>query len=195
MKILAIITHPRLEQSRVNRCWLRALEASGAVTVDNLYQRYPDELINVEAEQDLLLQHDRLVFQFPVYWYRAPYLLLKWFEQVFSYGWAYGPGGRRLQGKELVLAASFGGPAESYQAGGYNNYSASELFKPFQATANLVGARYLAPFLLFGAVAATDERIEQSAQAYLRHITDPELDPQVALSRLLSEMEHSGKSL
>ncbi len=97
----------------------------------------------MEREQELLLAHDRIVFQFPLYWYSSPALLKEWQDVVLTYGWAYGAEGTKLHGREFMLAISTGGPEEAYQAGGYNNYSLSELLKPFQATANLTGMRYL----------------------------------------------------
>jgi len=106
------------------------------VTIHDLYERYPDERIDVKREQDLLLAHDRIVFQFPFYWYSTPPLLKKWMDEVFTYGWAYGPGGNALHDKELVLAISIGGPEHSYRAGDYNHYTMSELTRPLQATAN-----------------------------------------------------------
>lgn len=194
MKVLVVAAHPDLNKSRVNKRWMEALR-SAPVTINSIYQEYPDGNIDVEREQKLLSEHDRIVLQFPFYWYSVPYLLKRWFEEVLAFGWAYGPGGVRLQGKELVVAVSVGGPGESYQAGGYNNYSISELLKPLQATSSLIGANYLPVFKLHGAVIAKEEEIARSADAYLEHILNPELDPKVALRRILSEMEQEGKTL
>ena len=195
MKILVNVFHPNLEQSNVNRRWVEELERSSKFTINLPYARYPDWAIDVAREQEMLLRHDRIVFQHPFLWYSVPPLMKKWLDDVLTYGWAYGPGGNALHGKEWVSAISTGGPAESYQAGGYNNYSMSELLKPLQQTANLIGAKFLPPFLLQGAVQATPEQIDESARRYVRHISDPELDPQVQLRRLLSEMEQAGTEL
>jgi hypothetical protein len=59
----------------------------------------------------------------------------------------------------------------------------------------LIGAQYLPIFLLQSAAQATDEQIDISAQQYVAHILYPELDPQVRLTRLLSEMEQSKNQL
>lgn len=175
MKTLVIVTHPNLKQSKINRRWAEELlKHPDKITVNYLYQEYADENINVEREQTLLLEHERIVLQFPFYWYSAPYLLQKWKETVLGYGWAYGPEGTKLRGKDLVLAVSTGGPGASYQAGGYNNYSMSELLKPFQSLANLVGAKYRAPFILHGAVTATTADIDSSAAQYVKYILDGE---------------------
>ena len=67
---------------------------------------------------------------------------------MLTYGWAYGPGGTQLAGKEWLSAISTGGPADSSTAGGYNTFSMSELLKPLQQTANLIGMKFLPPLVL-----------------------------------------------
>ena len=52
---------------------------------------------------------DRVVLQFPMYWYSTPALLKQWQDDVLLYGWAYGSTGTALHGKELLLAVSVGG--------------------------------------------------------------------------------------
>ncbi|MGG3885590.1 NAD(P)H-dependent oxidoreductase [Brevibacillus panacihumi] len=47
---------------------------------------------------------ERTVLQFPFYWYSAPPLLKNWFDEAWTYGWAYGPGGVALRGKECIIA-------------------------------------------------------------------------------------------
>lgn len=195
MKILVNLFHPGLKQSNVNRRWAEALEARTDVTINKLYEQYADWTIDVDREQALLLAHDRIVFQHPFWWYSAPPLMKKWLDDVLTYGWAYGPGGHALRGKEWVSAISTGGPQESYQSGGYNNYSISELLKPFQQTANLIGMKFLPPFILHGTVQMTPHQMDESAATYVKHVCDPELDPQVRLSRLLKKMEQEGQAL
>lgn len=184
MKTLVIVAHPNLEQSRVNKRWMEEMKKQQGVTVNNLYEHYPNENIDVEREQKLLLDHDRIVFQFPFYWYSTPPLLKKWQDEVLTYGWAYGPNGNKLNGKEFVLAVSTGGPQNAYVAGGFNNYTLSELLRPLQATSNLIGATYLTPYIFNSAVVASNEDIEKSAKAYCKHVLNPELDPKVALRNL-----------
>ncbi len=195
MKILANVFHPDLTQSTVNRRWVEELKQHPEITLNIVYERYPDWQIDIEREQRLLLAHDRIVFQHPFYWYSTPPLMKKWLDDVLAFGWAYGPEGTQLAGKEWVSAISTGGPAESYQAGGYNHYSMSELLKPLQQTANLTGMVYLPAFVTHGVVVASAEEIDRSAGDYLEHILDPELNPQVKLGKLLGEMEDEGVEL
>ncbi|MDM5318186.1 NAD(P)H-dependent oxidoreductase [Fictibacillus sp. b24] len=174
-KTLVIIAHPNLQTSTVNKRWAEEIEKQDHVTVRKLYDLYPDGKVNVEDEQRMLLEHDRIVLQFPFYWYSSPSLLKEWQDAVLLYGWAYGPGGDSLHGKELVIAISTGGPQVSYQAGGYNHYSISELLRPFQATSNLIGTRYIAPFVFHSAIRASEESVEQSAAEYVSYVLNPEI--------------------
>jgi glutathione-regulated potassium-efflux system ancillary protein KefG len=195
MKVLVNVFHPDLKRSTVNRRWVEQLRKDRSITVNVQYEQYPDWQINVERERKLILDHDRIVFQHPFYWYSTPPLMKKWLDDVLTYAWAYGPGGTALKGKEWVSAVSSGGPADAYQAGGYNNYSMSELLKPLQQTANLTGMIFLPAFLLQGTVTASAKDIEASALRYVAHIRNPELNPQVRLQKLLGEMESKGVAL
>ena len=68
----------------------------------------------------------------------------------------------------------------------------SELLKPLQQAANLIGANYLAPFVFHGTVQASPEAIDASAPELFSHITNPELDPKVRLKCLHGELQKAG---
>jgi hypothetical protein len=67
-----------------------------AVDISDLYEEYPDFYINVKREQQLLIEHDIIVFQHPFYWYSSPAILKQWEDLVLEFGFAYGPGGTKL---------------------------------------------------------------------------------------------------
>ena len=179
MKTLVNLFHPHLDKSTVHRSWAQRLAQEADITLRDLYALYPDGKIDVAAEQAALLAHDRLVFEHPFYWY----------------SWAYGAGGNALAGKEWLSLISTGGPADSYQAGGYNRFSMSEFLKPLQQTAHLLQTTFLPPFIFHGAVQATPEAVAQSAEAMLAHLRDPLLDPQKRLAALLGKMQEDGVAL
>ena len=85
-----------------------ALAGVEGVTVHDIYEVYPDMLVDVRHEQGLLLQHDALVLQHPFYWYSAPALIKEWMDLVLTHGWAYGETGRALEGKLWMNAISAG---------------------------------------------------------------------------------------
>src|SRR4051812_28026550 len=104
MKTLVLVFHPDINNSRINRRLAEEMEKQANVTVHRVYEAYPNEQIDVAAEQKLLEEHDRIVLQFPFYWYSTPPLLKKWEDEVLTYGWAYGSNGDKLRNKELLIA-------------------------------------------------------------------------------------------
>ncbi|WP_242311979.1 NAD(P)H-dependent oxidoreductase [Bacillus cereus group sp. BfR-BA-01331] len=173
MKTLVIIAHPNIEESRVNKRWLEEIKKHPEeFTVHEIYKRYPDWSFDIEYEQNLLLEHDRYIFQFPFYWYSSPPLLKKWFDEVLEYGFAYGSKGDKLQGKEFGLAISAGVAEKEYQAGAANEYTLSELLKPYQASCLYTGMKFLPTFAVYGAEHnnLSDEKLEESARNYILHM-------------------------
>ncbi|MDY8025520.1 NAD(P)H-dependent oxidoreductase [Paenibacillus polymyxa] len=176
MKTLVLVFHPDLTASRVNRRLTEEMEKQAGVTVHRVYEAYPNEKIDVAAEQRLLEQHDRIVLQFPFYWYSTPSLMKKWEDVVLTHGWAFGSKGDKLHGKELLIAVSTGAAKENYSSDGNFKYTVTELLGPLQATSNLIGTRYLTPYILYGVMQhLSDEELEQSAKDYVAYALNPEL--------------------
>ncbi len=170
-----LVAHPQMEQSRVNRAMMRAARAAaaasaGRVEVLDLYERYPDYLIDTVAERARLAAARLLVWQCPVHWYSLPPLLKLWMDEVLAFGWAYGPGGEALRGKDLWLALSTGGSAHAYQPQGYNRYFFDAFLPPMEQSAALCGMRFLPPLVLHGAHHATDEEVAAHAAVYAERL-------------------------
>ena len=173
MKILNLVFHPDLDTSRVNSTWKKILEESGKITTSrDMYGEYPGFEIDVEREQQCLLQHDRIIFQFPFYWYSVPPLLKKWLDDVLTYNFAYGSKGNKLEGKDMQLIVSVGGKQKFYS--GFDIFSSvPDLLKPFQLTANLIQMNYLVPEWMFRADSAEFEKIIEFGNRLSRSIDDP----------------------
>lgn len=170
MKTLVIVTHPNIETSNWNKAWVEALKEHGDITVHELYKAYPDENIDVTSEQQLIEAHDRIIFQYPLYWYSTPPLLKKWFDSVLQYGWAYGPDGTKTAGKEIGAAISTYGTEESYQPTGSNRFTLEEILRPLEALTHFISATYLPHFSLSDTSIVTDGRLAQSSIDYMNHI-------------------------
>jgi glutathione-regulated potassium-efflux system ancillary protein KefF len=153
--ILVLAAHPQLEHSRVTRTLMRAAArapgGASRIEVRDLYALYPDYWIDTAAEQAALAAARLVVWLHPVHWYSMPPLMKLWLDEVFAFGWAYGPGGQALRGKDLWLVASTGGPASSYRPDGYNRYFFDAFLHPYEQTAALAGMRWLPPLVLHGA--------------------------------------------
>ncbi|MBC2329818.1 NAD(P)H-dependent oxidoreductase [Listeria swaminathanii] len=169
MKTLVIIAHPNIENSRVNKVWKETLLKNTAdVQIHELYQAYPNWDIDVAFEQQQLQNYDKVIIQFPFYWYSYPPLLKKWFDDVFSHGWAYGSKGDKMADKKLALAISIGDKQYNYQENAPIGYSLETLLTPFRATINHIKADYRGAHTIFGSsFEVTDEEIVENAKVYV----------------------------
>jgi glutathione-regulated potassium-efflux system ancillary protein KefF len=165
-RIYLLAAHPDWSESRVNRRMVEAVRTLPHVVVRDLYASYPDYDIDVAAEQRAAQAADLVVLLHPIQWYAMPSLMKLWCEEVLGYGWAYGPGGTALRGKDLWLAASTGGPEASYHPQGYNRYFFDAFLPPYEQTATLCGMRFLPPLLLHGARRASPAEVEEHVQVF-----------------------------
>ena len=167
-RIVVLCAHPHLEHSRIARALARVAASVELPEVElrDLYSLYPDYLVDVAAEQAALAGVELLVWLHPVHWYGMTPLLKLWADEVLSFGWAYGPGGSALRGKDLWLAVSTGGSAEAYRPDGLNRYFFDAFLPPYEQTAQLVGMRFLPPLVLHGAHRLSDADIDAHAQMF-----------------------------
>jgi glutathione-regulated potassium-efflux system ancillary protein KefG len=170
-KILVLFAHPRIQASIVQNAMLKVIDDLDDVTVRDLYAAYPDFLIDVKREQELLLAHDIIVFQHPFYWYSSPAIIKEWQDLVLENGWAYGTGGNNLQGKYLMNAVSTGGNRDAYRIGGRNRFPIENLLRPFDQTAYLCGMAYLEPFVIYSGRHMDENQLSGHAEKYRDIIT------------------------
>ena len=175
-----------LEHSRANRRLLdaaRALQAKsapGRLAVRDLYALYPDYLIDVGVEQAALAAARLVVWQQPIHWYGMPPLLKLWLDDVLAFGWAYGPDGTALRGKDLWLVASTGGPEDSYRPDSYNRYFFDAFMPPYEQTAALCGMRFLPPLLMHGVHKANEHDLAAYAETYAQRLADYPAWPEIS---------------
>lgn len=108
-KVLLLYAHPESQDSVANRVLLEPALQLSNVTVHDLYAHYPDFFIDIACEQDLLRQHEVIVFQHPLYTWSCPALMKEWLDRVLSRGFASGAGGiswRESTGVASLLPAS-----------------------------------------------------------------------------------------
>ncbi|MEO5669590.1 MAG: NAD(P)H-dependent oxidoreductase [Ramlibacter sp.] len=175
-----LAAHPNWRESRVNRRLREAAHEVEGVQVTDLYSRYPDYDIDVPGEQAVAGAAQLIVLLHPVQWYSMPALLKLWLDEVLTYGWAYGPGGTALQGKDLWLVATTGGPEASYHPQSYNRYFFDAFLPPYEQTAALCGMRFLPPLVLHGAHRASEEEVAGHVAVFAERLRSyprwPELD-------------------
>ena len=165
-KILILVAHHDINKSRVNVKMNDAVKDIEGVTFRNLYEQYPDFHIDVKHEQELLLQHDIILWHHPFYWYSAPAILKEWIDLVLEHGFAYGREGTALKGKQVLSAITTGGRREAYQPGGFNQYSIAEFLAPYNRTVTLCYMDYLPPFVVHGSHLLDEHGINKAAEDY-----------------------------
>lgn len=178
-RILILFAHPALRKSRVQRALLAAVPRANGILLHDLYDTYPDYDIDVPREQALLVDHDLVIMQHPLYWYSTPPILKQWQDLVLEHGWAYGASGRALQGKTLLNVISTGGPEPSYSRDGLHRHTIRELLAPIEQTARLCRMNYLPPYVIHGSHRLEAEGIAAEATRYgefLRTVHAGELD-------------------
>lgn len=168
--VLLILAHPALERSRANRALAKAAKPLPGVTFHDLYEEYPDFVIDVEAEQARLVAHDVIALQFPFYWYSVPALLKEWLDLVWLHGFAYGKTGVALRGKRLAIATTTGGGQGLYDTGGGHRFTMTDFLRPLEQTAHLCGMHWEEPFIAHGASICDDAGLASHAQAYKARI-------------------------
>lgn len=172
MKTTIFTFHPQLKTgSRINK-ELAEVATGAGYDVRDMYQLYPNFDIDVKTEQKILEDSDRIVLQFPIYWYQTPALMKQWFDAVFEYGWAYGSTGTALQGKEVMLVASFGASAADYQLDGRFQVTVEELLKPITTIQFLTGLSFSEPFIITASLNTSDKDITEQAQAFLARLSE-----------------------
>ena len=168
MKTLIILAHPDIEASRINKA-LKTAALESEVSMSELYEKYPDFSFDVKKEQELLVKHDKIILQFPCFWYSSPPLLKKYIDDIFEYGFAYGSSGTALKDKEFGFCVSFGAKEDQLCEESYCN-RVEDIFILLKCSFSFVGARFIKPFFIFDAQNLSDEDLKEKARAYRDYI-------------------------
>ena len=165
-KILILFAHPRFEKSKTNRALLKDIDSIDGVTLNDLYEQYPDFNIDADREKELLLTHQIIIWHHPFYMYSAPALLKQWIDLVLEHGWAHGRGGDNLNNKIIFNVITSGGTREVYAANAFNRFTIREFLVPFEQTATLCKMIYLPPFAVQGTHLLTAEALQFHVKMY-----------------------------
>lgn len=119
---------------------------------------------DIVEEQRLVTWADLIIFQYPMWWTDAPAILKGWFDRVFSYSFAYGPGRYEegnLKGKVAIVSVTHGAEDLSeYGETGIKGKVEERLFNIQHEKLYFCGITVLEPFL-FPAGADEETRLQQ----------------------------------
>lgn len=165
-KVLILFAHPQFEKSKINRALISGIANVKGVTINDLYEEYPDFAINIDREKRLLAEHNLFIWHFPLYMYSAPALLKQWMDTVLEYGWARGSRGNALKGKTACAALTVGGTRQVYAPGALHRHTIREFLVPFEQSADLCKMHYLPPFVVHGTYLLSDQDCLEYAALY-----------------------------
>jgi glutathione-regulated potassium-efflux system ancillary protein KefG len=169
---LFILSHDNFAHSIGNKLlWDTAQETVGTEnnTFIHLESTYPALSLSdseVKQMQELLVQHDQVVLQFPMQWYSTPALMKKWLDQVMGWGFAFGPNGDKLTGKKLQLVVTTGSGSEAYTSQGSNGFSVEDFLLPLKRSATMFQMEFLPVFVAYGMAKQTPESLSQLSLDY-----------------------------
>ncbi|KRM71908.1 putative NADPH-quinone reductase (modulator of drug activity B) [Lacticaseibacillus brantae DSM 23927] len=145
MKTLVVVSHPKIETSNTQQFLKESLVGLDEVS---WYHLDAQKDFDSTVERERIMSANRIVFQFPLYWYSAPASLKRWLDEVWTKQVVYDENGGLLRGKTLGLVVSFSQPERDYQLGGREQFSLSELLTPYRALAAKTGLSLLAPLTI-----------------------------------------------
>lgn len=161
MKTLVIVSHPYFERSSAIRALQQVAGKLADVTVRNLEAIYGSKTaaFDVAAEQRAMEAADRIVFLFPIHWFNMTPMLKAYLNEVWTYGWAFGPNGTALKGKTLQAVVTAGASEHTYSAEGLIGSTIDEVLTPLKASALYVGMAYLPPLAFFETTGVDDKAL------------------------------------
>lgn len=175
-KILILFAHPLFEKSHAHKALVENIPDTDDITFHDLYELYPEFNIDIKKEQELLNNHNIIIWQHPMYWYSCPPMIKQWIDLVLEYKWAYGSEGNQLEGKFIFQAITTGGRKDNYCETGRDRFTIYELLEPFNQTAQVCKMHYLPPYVVHGTFGMNDDDYKQAGKDY-----------GVLLNRLLEE--------
>lgn len=167
---MVVMAHEDITQSVINAHIKKTLQEQEHIVYKDLSQLYPTYNIDVQKEKEDLKHIEKIVFQFPMYWYSAPSLLKLWVDKVFEYGFAYEIDEQgqfhalALKDKKFQMIVTMGAKEESFV--GEDRLSVQQCLNSFSYTAKMLQMKEEEPLFLYGAAygKVTPEKIEQFIQ-------------------------------
>jgi NAD(P)H dehydrogenase (quinone) len=136
------------------------LEQKHAARLDNAFS--PDILGEIQKIQAAEL----IVLAAPIWWFSVPAILKGWFDRVLAMGVAWDSGRiyekGLMRGKQAMLIASGGGPADYYQANGKHKATAEQILHPINhGTLAFCGFNVHEPFAALNVLGMTEQGREK----------------------------------
>ena len=147
---------------------IKTLENEETILYKDIKTLYSDFKFDIKKEQEDILKADKIVFQFPLYWYTAPSILKQWVDDVFAYDFAftYDKEGSwtplHLVDKKFQMVVSVGGSKDEYDEMGID---IKKCLHSYATTAYVLGMQEENPYLIYGvdSIKYTNEQLDEIA--------------------------------
>ncbi|NLR32359.1 NAD(P)H-dependent oxidoreductase [Levilactobacillus tujiorum] len=172
MTTLVLVSHPQLADSTSQQFLKESLPSTG-VKWEHIEGQ---QALDVDQEQAQLRQADRIIFQFPLYWYAAPAGLKTWEDTVLTRTFVYGDHRYPLAGKELGIVVTTGMPQQAFQRGGAEGLTLDAVLAPLAALAHRARMTWLPVFPIYQFGYLEEPEKLQLVIDYQRYLTQRQPD-------------------
>ena len=166
-KTLIIISHPDVTQSSSQQFLLASIKGEELIQIRHLESILAEQENNhfdKRIERACLQDADRIIFQFPLYWYQCPSVMKQWMDEVLTLNLS------QKAKKEFGIVVTVGAKQDRYTAGGSVGFGIEELLRPYQALANQLGWNYQTPFVVYQFQYLTETQKQQLLVDYLYYL-------------------------
>jgi len=183
MQTLILVAHPQLADSTSQQFFAASQPTSGVIR-EHLDAQ---DTFDVSQEQAQLRQADRIILQFPLYWYAAPASLKQWEDTVLTRTFVYGDHRYPLAGKELGIVVTTGMPVKAFQRGGEEGMTLAAILAPLAALAQRAHMRWLPTFAVHQFNYLSEAEKLRLVVAYQRYLTQAQPDSLANRQRWFAE--------
>lgn len=170
-KIQILISHPNFDNSLFSKYLAKGVEKDPNFSIHLLDKNMGNGYFDLEAEKALLRECGALIWQFPIYWYNCPASLRIWQDQVLS-PIVYSAD-NFLKGKSVMVVFTAGAAEKEYGHTGLNRYTAEEMLRPMEMTANASGMVWKKPLGFYGCSGTPDKKVlAQMAGTYKKTLLE-----------------------
>lgn len=166
-KTLIIMSLPDVTQSSSQQFLLAAIKGEEQIQIRHLESILAEQENNhfdKRIERACLQDADRIIFQFPLYWYQCPSVMKQWMDEVLTLNLS------QKAKKEFGIVVTVGAKQDRYTAGGSVGFGIEELLRPYQALANQLGWNYQTPFVVYQFQYLTETQKQQLLVDYLYYL-------------------------
>lgn len=163
-----IISHPDVAQSSSQQFLLAAIKGEEQIQIrhlESILAEQEDHHFDKTIERACLQEADRIILQFPFYWYQCPSVMKQWMDEVLTLNLS-----QKDKKKEFGIVVTVGAKKDRYTVGGSVGFGIEELLRPYQALANQLGWKYQTPFVIYQFQYLSESKKQQLLVDYLYYL-------------------------